>query len=121
MNHRKLPVIACALGVLASGPSFASVNIVNTVPMSGNTVLTEPHAITLEFTGPITQGSTKLTIRDPAGKPVAVGPIAAGTRGNSVTVPITAPLPAGLFEVDWSVKAPDNSTSQGTFSFTYKP
>ena len=116
-----LAAVACASGLLAGGPSFAGVSILNTVPMSGATVLSEPHDISLEFTGPINQESAKLAVRDPAGKPVAVGPVAAGTRRNSVTVPISAPLRAGTFEITWSVKAADNSTSQGSFSFTYAP
>ncbi len=120
--HRKLLfAAACASALLASAPSFAGVAILNTVPMSGATVLSEPHEITLEFTGPITQGATKLAVRDQAGKPVAIGPLEAGTRKNSVTVPISAPLPGGLFEITWSVVATDNSTSEGSFSFTYKP
>ena len=114
-------VTAGALGVLATDRAFAGVTILNTAPMSGATALSEPHTIMLEFTGPIVPNSPKLGVTDTAGKPVAIGAAAPGTRKNSIVVPITAPLPAGTFEVTWRVTATDNSTSQGSFSFTYKP
>ncbi len=121
-TSKLLPFLAAGLlSVLATDPSFATINILNTVPMSGATVLTAPHTITLEFTGDIVPGSPNLSVSDAAGKPVAIGPVAPGTAKNSITVPITAPLPGGTFEVTWRVTAPDNTASSGSFSFTYKP
>ena len=114
-------VAASALGVLATDRAFAGVAILNTEPMSGATALSEPHTIMLEFTGLIVPDSPKVGVTDTAGKPVAIGAVTPGTRKNSIVVPITAPLPAGTYEVTWRVTATDNSTSQGSFSFTYKP
>ena len=107
--------------MLGAGRSLAGVAILNTVPMSGATVLTEPRTITLEFTGDVVPGSPDLSVHDTAGKPVAIGAVAPGAGKNAIVVPITAPLPGGTFEVTWRVKASDNTTSEGSFSFTYKP
>ena len=125
MNNRMSKFLAVAaagmLGVLAADRSFASVAILNTLPMSGATALTEPRTITLEFTGEIQPGSVNVSVSDAAGKPVAIGPVAPGTGKDAIVVPITAPLPGGTFEVKWRVTAADKSTSEGSFSFTYKP
>jgi len=75
--------------------------------------------VRLQFSEGIEGRFSGLDVVAANGKPVATG--RPQIQGKAIVVPITAPLPPGVYRVNWHVLSADSHKIQGSFSFEIRP
>lgn len=104
---------------LVIAPAVASAHdvLVSSSPAVDSSVETLPAELVLTFSANLIEGpqATQIEITAPDGRPVHAGePVVAGT---TVTVPLIAEAPAGVYSVSWRVVGSDTHPISGEFSF----
>jgi methionine-rich copper-binding protein CopC len=111
-------ILAAAAAMILSAPAFGHAKLRATVPAADAQLPTAPKTLSLNFNEDVHLAVLTLT---GAGKdiPVTVDRAAPASSQPSVVLP---PLPAGKYQVQWSViSADDGHVTKGTFSFTVLP
>ena len=89
---------------------------------AANSAVASPQELTLKFSEGLEIKFTTLRLKGPDGKLVGVGTTTLIPNDNTtLVVPLTAPLKAGKYTVDWHAVSTDSHKTQGTYSFTIKP
>jgi hypothetical protein len=92
---------------------------VDTDPQANATVKAPLEMIHVLFHNPVDLSTARMSVTDKAGKPVDVGKaMAMGTDGKLMMAMPKTPLPAGTYNVTWSVTGTDGKPLQGRFTFT---
>jgi copper resistance protein C len=114
---------ALTLGLcLASAPAFAHAHLKSSTPAANATVATAPGELDLTFSEGVNPKFTGVKVTGPGKAAVATGAATLGTGGDTtLVVPVSAPLTAGTYKVDWHALATDGHKTTGSYSFTIKP
>jgi methionine-rich copper-binding protein CopC len=112
--------LAVALAVLAPAcPALAHGELVRAVPQPGSVVSTAPAGIRLQFSEGIEARFSGVEVVTSARRRVPTG--AAEVQGVVMAVPVSAPLPAGVYRVNWHVLSVDGHRTKGSFTFEVRP
>ena len=108
-------------GFLVSTAAFAHAHLQQQTPAADSTVAASPESLTLSFSEGIETAFSAVTLTGPQQKAVATGKL---TRSDSnkaqLIVPLTQPLAAGEYTVDWHVVSVDGHKTKGQYHFTVK-
>ncbi|REJ04643.1 copper resistance protein CopC [Microbacterium bovistercoris] len=124
-SYRRIPLAALFAALLTAAfllvaPLSASAHdeLVSADPAADTTVETLPAQLALTFSGDVldAEGATMIQVTDPAGSPVTDG--APTVDGTTVTQPLAAGGPAGLYHVAWKVVSADGHPIAGEYAFT---
>lgn len=120
-SYLRICVAAIFASVALTGHAFAHAHLKYATPPMGGTVAA-PSELNLTFSEGFDLRFTGVKITGPDGKVVATGRASLGVGGGAVlVVPVSSPLPAGPYTVDWHALATDGHKSNGTYTFTVKP
>ena len=118
---RALRASAFFAGFLVSTAAFAHAHLQQQTPAADSTVAASPESLTLSFSEGIETAFSAVTLTGPQQKAVATGKL---TRSDSnkaqLIVPLTQPLAAGEYTVDWHVVSVDGHKTKGQYHFTVK-
>ena len=96
-------------------------HLLNATPADKIVVSDSPKELTLKFTEGIEPSFSGVALMSAAGDAVSVGKIAVDSADNKVLhVPLTTPLKAGAYMVDWHVLSVDGHKTHGSYDFTLK-
>lgn len=109
-----LAALACAVGAVL--PAAAHDALTGSTPADGATVEAPPASVDLTFTEPPLALGTEVQVTGPDGASVADGPVT--LSGTTVSQPLVADLPAGVYAVVWRVTSADGHPISGELSFT---
>lgn len=85
-----------------------------------DTTVAAPTELSLWYSQTPNLSVTRVTLTGPNG-PVAVGkPTLASAPKSPVIVPITGPMPAGAYTVNWVTASSDGHPIKGSYGFTVK-
>jgi copper transport protein len=121
-GRRALALVAVATGlaVLPAAPAQAHASIVGTTPSNGQQVSTRPDAVRVTFDEPVTLVAARsATVLDESGDRVDTGQVTLDAAGNTLTIPLEAGLPRGVFVASWSVLSADTHPVGGSIEFGY--
>jgi methionine-rich copper-binding protein CopC len=109
------------LGLVFPGTVLAHAFPDHSEPRVGHTVDASPPEVRIWFDGVIEPVFSTMSVEDASGKRVDLND--AHVDGNDQTLLEigVAPLPAGLYEVEWSVVARDGHRTEGKFPFRVEP
>jgi copper transport protein len=103
VSRRLVPVGALVLGALVwAAPAGAHASLTSSDPASGATLTASPETVALTFSEPPDPDLTTVELLDVGGTALATGDaVLDGPR--TVRVPVTDPLPDGVYTVAWRV------------------
>ena len=107
-------VLGCLLALVLASPASAHPRYKTSNPASGAEVSSPPGEVYVEFTEPITAGSS-MKITDPCGRAVATGD--AQVTATSMTQAMAGSA-AGTYSVYWRALGADGHPTEGEFSFS---
>jgi copper transport protein len=112
-------LLTLCVALLASPAiAWAHAHLKKSAPAANAVLTTSPTAIRLWFSEAPELSLTKVQLTDSTGKGYPVGtPVEDVDGKTSVRVPVSGPLGAGLYTVEWATTAVDGHPSQGRFSF----
>lgn len=111
-----LIMLAAMLALIAPTTALAHTGLERAVPASGETVVKEVKAISLQFETKI-ESLAVLKITDGAGTNI---PVKATVGTNSLQGALEAPLKDGKYTVTWRIIGEDSHAIKGSYSFTVK-
>ncbi|HEX3486371.1 MAG TPA: copper resistance CopC family protein [Micropepsaceae bacterium] len=112
-----LLVTALAIGIARA----AAPQAVESDPAPNATVKAPLEMIHVLFHNPVDLKTAAMSVTGKDGKPIDVGKaMAMGTDGKLMMAMPSKPLPAGTYNVIWSVMGNDGKPLQGRFTFTAK-
>jgi copper resistance protein C len=111
-------VVAVALVGLA-GPALAHSELLRTSPAAGSAVAASPAQVRLEFSEGVEARFSGVEITGSGGQRVPTG--RAEAQGNVLAAPLSGPLPAGKYRVNWRALSADGHRTQGSFTFEVRP
>ena len=112
--------IACAVLLAAAPPTWAHASLSSSDPAANSSTPTSPTRILLTFTEPPDPKLSLVKVVDATGRPAPGVGAAQAVPGQStqLVVPITHPLPKGVYTVNWrSVSSTDGHVQYGAFAF----
>jgi copper transport protein len=109
---------AAVLLAVASFPARAHGDLKSSVPADKARV-PAPRQLTLVFTEKPEMPLTRVVLRGPGNRVVALGKLtASGANMATVTAPIAGAMEPGLYTVEWEIAGEDGHPVDGKFSFT---
>lgn len=92
--------------------------LVRAVPAAASHLQTMPRALSVTFNEPLTIALSRLTLLDPAGRPVALDTLRfAPEDTKSLTAKILGTMPAGRYTVKWQAAGADGHPMRGEYTF----
>jgi copper resistance protein C len=97
--------------------------LLNSKPAARETLKASPMAIRLWFSEPVETGLSRIKLVGAGGTTFATGRARKipGADESTLMAPVTAPLPAGSYRVQWAVASDDGHPMKGSYSFTVAP
>lgn len=110
-------VAAAVVVVLTSvAPAFAHDELSSSTPAAGARLEAPPASVSLEFSADVMNVGALIVVADASGKDwVAGDPV---VQLTTVTVPVSAGMPEGAYEIRWRVVSSDGHPVAGTIPFT---
>ncbi len=118
-----LSTSALAAAVMLAGvtSAFAHAEFVKSVP-APDAAVASPTEIDITFSEGINLKFSGAKLADSMKMSVSTGPAALAKGGDTtLVVPVTKPLAAGEYVVEWHNLSKDGHKSKGSFKFTVKP
>src|SRR5215210_3638633 len=110
--------LSIGLGLALFGsatPALAHAELLRAMPQPGSVVSTSPPEVRLQFSEGIEGRFSGLDVVASNGARIPLG--RAQIQGTAMVVPITRPLPPGVYRVNWHVLSVDGHKVQGSFTF----
>ncbi|HHT0494899.1 TPA: CopC domain-containing protein YobA [Raoultella planticola] len=118
---RALRASAFFAGFLVSTAALAHAHLQQQTPAADSTVTASPESLTLSFSEGIETAFSAVTLTGPQQKAVATGKLAHSDSNKAqLIVPLTQPLSAGEYTVDWHVVSVDGHKTKGQYHFSVK-
>jgi copper resistance protein C len=99
----------------SAGPAAAHNTLVSSDPADGARLTNAPQRVTLVFDQPLPQGLNTITITGPGGTRWETGEVT--TRGNSMSVAMRPPGPAGEYLIGYRIVSADGHPLTGVVRF----
>ncbi|QND52848.1 copper homeostasis periplasmic binding protein CopC [Phyllobacterium sp. 628] len=114
--------VAAIVSTGLAGEALAHAHLKSATPAENATVTASPNEIDLTFSEGINLKFSGATVSSSDKTAVSIG-LAKLAAGDDMTlvVPVTKPLSAGKYTVDWHALSTDGHKSKGSYSFTVKP
>lgn len=113
-----------AIGIVAvllcTSLAYAHGTLRRSVPASGQHLSVAPRALRLTFTEAIELPFARVGLLGPAG-PVELSALSIADSGTVLIAPITGPLSAGSYTVQWQIAGADGHPVRGEFGFFIAP
>jgi len=126
-RHRAL-LLGAAVAMLASGhtrPALAArptfryhATLLSSEPAKGSTVASPPARIYLVFSEEVEPSLGRIRLVGPGGRVVALKSTGDPRNASALVGPVTTPLDAGRWRVEWRIVSEDGHPIDGTFTFT---
>jgi copper transport protein len=126
--RRRALLLGAAVAMLASGhalPARAAApaarmhaTLISSEPAKGSTVTTSPARIYLVFSEEVEPSLGGIRLVGPAGRVVSLKPAADPRNVSALVGPVTTPLEAGVWRVEWRIVSEDGHPIDGDFTFT---
>ena len=114
--------VAAFGALVASTPALAHAHLKSAIPAAGTTVAISPTELDLTFTEGVNLKFTGVKVTGPNKATIAAGDARLGPDGDTtLVVPVSTPLAAGSYAVDWHALATDGHKTTGSYRFTVKP
>jgi methionine-rich copper-binding protein CopC len=122
LRNTTAAVISLVAGSVVATAALAHPKLVKSDPAANAVVSAGPKELRLSFNEELVPKFSSADVKDQKGQKVEVGTAAADpTDKKQLVVPLTKPLAAGTYKVDWHAVAADTHRVQGSYSFTVKP
>lgn len=107
--------------LLCSQQAMAHAHLASAVPADMSSVAQSPDKLSLTFTEDLEVGFSGVKITDASGATVKEGKaeLAPADKKNLI-IPITTPLKAGDYQIEWHALSVDGHKTQGKYMFTVK-
>ena len=113
--------ITFAAGFLFVQQAQAHAHLKSSEPVAKSELAASPSALTLSFTEDLEASFSGVELKDSKGSVVKTGKAALSPDSKSVlVVPVSSPLKAGGYEVDWHALSVDGHKTKGSYNFTVK-
>lgn len=117
--------LLCTLTVTASlfaAPAvWAHAHLKHQYPVADAVMESAPQALTLNFSEGIEPAFSGITLVGPEKQKLETGKAKVAADDNKqLIVPLSAPLPAGQYQVDWHVVSVDGHKTKGSYHFSVK-
>jgi len=117
--------LLCTLTVTASlfaAPAvWAHAHLKHQYPAADAVMESAPQALTLNFSEGIEPAFSGITLVGPEKQKLETGKAKVAADDNKqMIVPLSAPLPAGQYQVDWHVVSVDGHKTKGSYHFSVK-
>jgi methionine-rich copper-binding protein CopC len=97
-------------------------NLASPTPAMDSIVAASPAELDLKFSEAISLKFSGVKVVGPDNAAVAIGAASLAKHDEStLVVPVSAPLAAGVYTVDWHVLSKDGHKTHGSYTFTLKP
>ncbi|SDR29616.1 hypothetical protein SAMN05519103_01806 [Rhizobiales bacterium GAS113] len=114
----RIPAAALLLSLGLVSPAFAQANLVSATPAVNGMAMPAPTELRLKFSEGIELKFTKVKVTGPGKKAIETGPAKLDPSDNTLLiVPLTAPLPDGIYTVDWQAVSIDGHKTKGSYGF----
>ncbi len=126
-----IPVAVLAMMISVSAPGGAETGrppkatvvlhgvLKSSVPKDKSRLPAAPKELRLTFTEAPEMAVTRIMLRAPGGREIALGTFSATGAGKATVVaPITGAMTAGTYTVEWEIAGEDGHPVVGTFTFT---
>ena len=118
---RALSAAVFLSAMLTTASVFAHAHLQQQIPAADSTVSVSPQALTLTFSEGVELSFSGVTLTGPQNKPVATGKLARSDGNKAqLTLPMTEPLAAGEYTVEWHVVSVDGHKTKGQYHFSVK-
>ena len=104
---------------LAARPTFRyHATLLSSEPAKGSTVASPPARIYLVFSEEVEPSLGRIRLVGPGGRVVALKSTGDPRNASALVGPVTTPLDAGRWRVEWRIVSEDGHPIDGTFTFT---
>jgi copper resistance protein C len=121
MRNSFAAIVALVAGSVAATTAYAHPKLVKSDPDANAVVSAGPKELRLSFNEELVPKFSSADVKDQNGQKVEIGTTAADPIDKKqLIVPLTKPLAAGTYKVEWHAVAADTHRVQGSYSFTVK-
>ena len=114
----RILAVVGALMVIVPG-RVPHADLKSSIPKEKSTVAEPPKELRLTFTEPPELALTHIVLRAPAGDTVVLGKLSVARNDKATIVaPVTGPVAAGTYTVEWEITGEDGHPVDGKFGFT---
>lgn len=118
---RALHAAVLLAAALTTTSTFAHAHLQQQTPAADSTVSVSPQALTLTFSEGVETAFSGVTLSGPQQAAIATGKLARSDDNKAqLTLPLTQPLAAGDYTVDWHVVSVDGHKTKGQYHFSVK-
>lgn len=109
--------LVVASNFLAVSTSLAHAKLVSSTPSAGETLLTSPSSITLQFSVRVQSRMSSIAVKDRSGVSIVAGTLLESDQGKLISVSLPE-LAAGSYRVEWRALSADDHMINGNFEFS---
>ena len=107
--------------IFGATAALAHPKLVKSDPAANAVVSTAPKELRLSFNEELVPKFSSADVKDQKGQKIEIGTAAPDPLDKKqLVVPMSKPLAAGTYKVEWHAVAADTHRVQGTYSFTVK-
>ena len=108
--------------LLGATSAFAHAEFVKSTPAPDSVITTSPTEIDITFSEGLNLKFSGARLGDSMKMEMATGPATLARGGDTtLVIPVTKPLAAGVYTVEWHNLSKDGHKLKGSFKFTVKP
>ena len=121
LRDTTVAIVSLVAGSVVATAAFAHPKLVKSDPAADAVVAASPKELRLSFNEELVPKFSSADVKDQKGQKVEIGTAAANpTDKKQLVVPLSKPLAAGTYKVEWHAVAADTHRVQGSYSFTVK-
>ena len=118
---RVLASLFVASALLVSNAALAHAHLKTQYPAAKALMETSPQALTLTFSEDVEPAFSGVDILNAQQQPMPTAKVQRnGRQHNQLIVPLTQPLPAGNYQVNWHVLSVDGHKTKGNYDFSVR-
>jgi methionine-rich copper-binding protein CopC len=119
MRHVSMLVVLAATVTFCTAAN-AHPRLMSSDPTASSVRASSPKEIRLNFNERLVPQFSGVQIKDPQGRLIPTGKPASATDARQLIVPLSRPLNAGSYQIDWHATSVDTHRVQGHYTFKIK-
>ncbi|WP_130835230.1 CopC domain-containing protein YobA [[Erwinia] mediterraneensis] len=118
---RLAAILLVASASLVSQAALAHAHLESQYPAARAVMESSPQALTLTFSEDVEPAFSSVEVQNSQQQKMSTGKVQRnGREHNQLIVPLTQPLPAGNYQVNWHVLSVDGHKTKGSYDFSVK-